>query len=602
MVQHPPARAETGRYPATGLVIKWIVVLAPLAVVPWFADIYNLPKMTLFCCGTAFAWIVAWKEGGLSRADSGCPSPSTINVILLVWLALYCVSTVFSVNMAQSVWGQYRFHTFGLITAIAGYSLFFLVGSTGTAGHAVKGIVASGTVIAAVAMAEYFSGGRARINSLSGSPIYYAGFLAPLAPVVLANYFTTARKRWLALFALYLAALIVSMARGAWLAELFALGMMLLFAFREKRNRKKVYGVMLLLVIAAAAFFHAPAARQFMTIGQKGYYSNVSRLEGWKSAWHAIKKRPFTGYGPDNFIFAFRESKTERYFRTTGKNMAQAHAHNDLLQMAATAGIPCAAIYAVSWSLVLMAGIKKAGKDMSAAGICAGMAGLFIYLQFNNGMIGTTIIFWVFAASLNGRTLIVTNRDRISAFRWLIPLAAAGFMAVSILPFAGETAFYRGARHLEKGRTDAALRSFKASYLFAPAVNEYYRAAQDTALSLAKVTEDISLKTMLIRSAVRTAELNTLRNGANPDAWHNYAALLMAENRLTGAEKRTAAAKALVRSIQLDPYNVDALAGLGAVSELLGRQKQAQRLWLEVRRLEPGSREAEDYLKRKAGK
>lgn len=77
--------------------------------------------------------------------------------------------------------------------------------------------------------------------------------------------------------------------------------------------------------------------------------SNRLRIELWKICWVAFKKHPWLGWGPSNFILAFRNSRGPQWIKLAGDTLdhtsAQSEAHNDILEIAVTMGLVGLAAY-----------------------------------------------------------------------------------------------------------------------------------------------------------------------------------------------------------------------------------------------------------------
>ncbi len=76
-------------------------------------------------------------------------------------------------------------------------------------------------------------------------------------------------------------------------------------------------------------------------------YAN-SRLAIWGATISMIEEKPIFGVGPGNFHDNYIAHRQNR----TGRNLS--HAHNDILNVAAESGIPCAALFMIMWLLILL--------------------------------------------------------------------------------------------------------------------------------------------------------------------------------------------------------------------------------------------------------
>ncbi len=77
------------------------------------------------------------------------------------------------------------------------------------------------------------------------------------------------------------------------------------------------------------------------------------RLELVKIAWTSFKQHPIFGWGPDCFFHALMANRTKAYDAIYGPTNAQASAHQDLAQVAATLGLTGVAAYLTGlWKLL----------------------------------------------------------------------------------------------------------------------------------------------------------------------------------------------------------------------------------------------------------
>lgn len=158
-----------------------------------------------------------------------------------------------------------------------------------------------------------------RTTSTFGSPVYLGAMLAVCVPVIATLY---TRKNKVASVALPLAllALYTTKTRGAWLAAAAGLAVLL-------PKRYRLVG----LVVAPSVLLLARNA----TVA-----SDLGRMEIYRIASRMFLENPFFGVGPGNFSLAFREMITPAYIQAHHSSlMISQHAHNLVLQVAATTGM-----------------------------------------------------------------------------------------------------------------------------------------------------------------------------------------------------------------------------------------------------------------------
>lgn len=171
---------------------------------------------------------------------------------------------------------------------------------------------------------------------------HFGGFVAMLAPVALAlAYHALSRRRWLAspvyltLTGIMMAAVILSLSRGAMLAMAAGLSITtLVIAFRHRA----VWGVLLLVLMLAGAagiLARSPAVRERLQgIHKPGELNSVqSRLAEWRESLRVWPDYPIIGAGMN----ALRTVYPQR--RQTSVSARLIHAENEYIQLLAEGGL-----------------------------------------------------------------------------------------------------------------------------------------------------------------------------------------------------------------------------------------------------------------------
>ena len=144
--------------------------------------------------------------------------------------------------------------------------------------------------------------------------------------------------------ALGILAAILSLGRGVIIAVIVTLIVMGLMLGR----RYFVYAVCFLAVVAAVALFVSTGLKDRFTTQMdteiKGEYEG-SRIFIWKNSLAVIGEHPLVGVGAGNF----RRVYASHLRPDIPDSRKHAHAHNDLMNVAAVSGIPGAVIFAALW-------------------------------------------------------------------------------------------------------------------------------------------------------------------------------------------------------------------------------------------------------------
>ena len=82
--------------------------------------------------------------------------------------------------------------------------------------------------------------------------------------------------------------------------------------------------------------------------------ANSSRLDEWEMAGRAVAQRPMLGAGPEGYRTVVEEVVTADYERRFGREVQPDRAHNGVLDVATTTGVPGALGYSVLLGGVLL--------------------------------------------------------------------------------------------------------------------------------------------------------------------------------------------------------------------------------------------------------
>ncbi|MEC3947383.1 O-antigen ligase family protein [Sphingobium sp. HWE2-09] len=155
--------------------------------------------------------------------------------------------------------------------------------------------------------ATYMDGGATfRIGGLLGHPNILAGFIAMLAPMLLAMLLT--RLPFLkklaisAVLAIALLALLLTLSRSGWLAFALAVPIVIALMLRDRRSRRRaLVGIALALpVILLGAMAAAPAILRRFAQSDPG--ATDFRWDWMGVAWAMVRDHPLLGVGLNSFV------------------------------------------------------------------------------------------------------------------------------------------------------------------------------------------------------------------------------------------------------------------------------------------------------------
>lgn len=235
--------------------------------------------------------------------------------------------------------------------------------------------------------------GGGRVGGTLGSASFLGAAMVLLVPISFAvasdGSWRRAQRALAALCAgLGTVALVASGARAAWFGIIVAGAVVAWMHRRTIRARSKhavKVGVVGSAVLIGLALLIGTAGRVPATL-DTGQAGGLSRLAEWRVAWRVIRADPVTGVGPEGYRIAFGTAVDRGYQRRYGRSVIPDRAHDALLDVAVTTGIPGLLLY-LALMVLLGVGLHRALRDGAnrwrlgvAAGILAyGVQELFLF-------------------------------------------------------------------------------------------------------------------------------------------------------------------------------------------------------------------------------
>jgi putative inorganic carbon (HCO3(-)) transporter len=410
-----------------------LVVILPLAVIPWgAAEGYSQAKVLVLYTLTAVV-LVGW---ALARWGSSALRWQITVPEVFAWgyvLALL-LSTAASADPLRSFVGS-PLRREGVFTHLAYVGLYFAGVHLFGASAGVRRLAVASGAAALVAIgygllqlfvpplfpAEAFMrgwyGGLAapRLVSLVGGPVVFGGYLATVVPLLLAVGITSSswgRAVWLAGAVLGCVAAGLTLTRAAWLALPLGLGLFVAMVASDTAQVRRAAAVVtaaVVLSVAAVLVASGPreaAVRASSTVDVSSG-SVAQRLYTWKGTLRLIGARPWLGWGLETLGEVFPYDRDAMVPLFGPRPVIIDRAHNDLLHVAVSVGVPGAAAYAAFWAAVVHAAWRlwrrTEGADrVLAAGWLASVAAYLVQVQFSFSTVAVTPLVWLLAGAACG--------------------------------------------------------------------------------------------------------------------------------------------------------------------------------------------------------
>ena len=252
----------------------------------------------------------------LHHAWAGPKAQETRVVLIDRLYLLFLVSALVSSYRAISFLGALNWLFYSVVTGYVGYRAILTLTLEEIKGL-LKFLVLVSCVSAIYGFGEFLTGysliyGRSvqgRLSSLLGHPIASGLVFATILPFSLALYLETKEKRYILSSAILFLTVILTFARGSWLA--LTIGLFFMFSFLRFQLKLKL---LLTLIILASFFALLPSVTQSIINrfhqNETGRYSSLNiRKEAIHIASSIIRDRPWFGVGPFN-ASRYREKYT----------------------------------------------------------------------------------------------------------------------------------------------------------------------------------------------------------------------------------------------------------------------------------------------------
>ena len=414
------------------LLLAAVIALIPLAIAPGRLFYFDVtPKVVLLLWGTAAAavwWTAARGAAGLHRASRA----ARWFVLALCGMAVsLAVSTLASVNPALSLGGS-SWRYWGLLTQLAALAFAYLVaaccaGQPGRLRVVLRGVAASGLIVAAYGIAQYFGWDPLldargyhvgegiwaimRPPSTLGHADYSANWLlfVVFAGAALAVSEEQTPWKWLARIAVTAGAvaIVLSGTRAAMIG--LACGAVLLWrAGNPARSRlsggHKYVALSLAIAAASTVFYFSPAGEKLRARVHWAHEEPAggARLLLWRDTLRMAGARWPAGYGPETFIAGFALHQSADLGRAY-PDFYHESPHNiylDTLVAQGVAGPVLLLALAASGFAAAIVSRRSVRPNPSAGALAAGLAAMTIGEQFTSFTLPTALAYYAVIALL----------------------------------------------------------------------------------------------------------------------------------------------------------------------------------------------------------
>lgn len=436
-------------------VIHWsifaLAVLMPIFVLPWTIEVSEINKQLLLLFGAAIAGL-AWLGRMLAERKFEYRR-SVVNVMVVLFVAVYAVSSWRSYSSYMSVIGDFGQEMSGLVTVLALATLYFVIANnlkTIKELHSLlRGVIIGGFIALVFALLQGFGlfllpfdfAKSASFNTIGTATALgmYTVFIVTLAGglILIGHNSSGSSGKWHKLYMVFLAVtgvlgLIYVAALRYWpvtLCLMVASAVLIAFAFVHAKNMKGIAGVLLpiaaLVVSLLVLIFRFPIVLN--------YPAEV--MPSWRASYDitvkTLREKPFFGSGPGTFIFDYAKYRSADVNGTVFWNLRFDRASSDLMTVLATTGL----LGALSWFmmaifLLISAARKLMKSDEETWHVLIGIFAAWLPLVVSSFIYSSNITL-EFAFWITMGLLVAVHRREVFSVRFENSPRAA--MAVSFI-------------------------------------------------------------------------------------------------------------------------------------------------------------------------
>jgi len=573
-------------------VIRWTLILltllTPLFFLPWTNEVTELNKQLLLFVGAVVAGL-AWL--GKMLAERRFEYRRTIvNAIILLYVAVYAVSTWMSDNSYLSLMGDFGQEQSGLLTVLSFAMLYFVAINNITTVQMLKKVmgtmVLSGFLVGLFGLLQgiglfvlpFEFAQTAAFNTVGTAAslgIFMALIVTLCGGLLLSGHDQSSKKSKsemvMKVFTTITAVLglFIIAALDYWpvtVALLVSSTLTIAYAFIHAKSLQKLGGILLpvaaLIISLMLLFFRFPLAL--------GYPSEVvpSMKASSNIATQTLREHAFFGSGPGTWIYNYAEYHSPEINKTAFWNVRFDRASTHFFTLLPTIGL----LGTLTWLMVLLFLLGSAGRKLLRADertwhILIGVFSAWSLLLVSKFVYSSTFtlefMFWLMMALL----VVVHKHDFYSVRFERSPRAAmiVSFVFILGVVFSVSSLFVVGQRYMGEVHYTKALAADQTGGNIDEVLNELGKAAS------LNQNNDVYLRNLAVAllgksNRLINEPLGLTQDEDESDEDFNGRQRVEAENRLRAASQLTADAVNIAkRATEINPSNVANWSVLGSV-------------------------------------
>jgi len=420
------------------------MILFPFIIDPWNEDFsFSLIKSTFLIAFMGIIWILVWKGKLLQPKFDN--EKVKIEYILVIFIALLSLSTIFSADIYTSVVGAWTRHE-GYLTWLVYLSVFYFFYrvinyNDFSPEKLMKNLFVVSAVISIYGILQHFDYDfislivpwESPTSSIAffDNPNFYGTYLVLTMGLGMGLYLIASEKKPLLFYGIVLtlmtSVLLYTNTRSAWIGlAIVALFYTFTIVKQYKLWKKWVFLLLAMGIIAVginASEGNRYLGKIFITLEESGDlldegltgHEGSSRLIIWQKDLTILDDYFWIGSGVDThaIVFPATPDELEEYFNN--RTIMVDKAHNEYLQIAVTLGIPALLVYL----LLLFSVYRKAFQALKEANkrekyilftLLAVITGYLVQAIFNISVVSVAPILWMLLGIVYGYSIHIKHQ------------------------------------------------------------------------------------------------------------------------------------------------------------------------------------------------
>jgi tetratricopeptide (TPR) repeat protein len=311
------------------------------------------------------------------------------------------------------------------------------------------------------------------------------------------------------------------------------------------------------------------------------------RVLMWKACAKIVRDYPIFGIGPDTLGMVYPRYRDVTYVRAFSEHLGTNRAHNEILDMAISFGIPGLVVYYTIFSLLFVTTIKRLSnfsqkERFIITGLLCLQIAYIVQNQFSFGATTITSLSWVALGLVAG---ICGNQERVAVKKkasYLVGVTSVGtsliLSALLIPAFVADIHFRTGRVYQESDYPNIACEYYEKAIRWNPWETSYYSPLIRIYLVSGK-RERIDRAIYLIQQALMYGE-------PSASLWHSLGTGYYLKGGKDAAEKALIAYR---KAIDMDPLYGPSYHYIGVIYKDEGRLEEAKECLEKAVNLRPAN-------------